>query len=729
MSHLDLHNLTVFPLFPVTATGSCTCSKGKNCPSPAKHPYFQWANLHVGEKLGGPEGCGYGIATGHRSGFFVVDLDIREGKNGLEAFQKLGGCNATYTVRTPTGGLHLYFQLPNFLVRNSANELAPGIDIRGEGGFVVGQDSTHRNGGKYALAADEPLATAPQWLLDWAGLKGAPTVADREAGELAPIPIDISTPEGDLRMADACDYLEAAPPSVEGQQGSVQLFRICIYLIRTMELPIQIAFSSIMNHYNARCEPPWSEAEIWHKLVDARDKVDRIPGPPTDIIEQLNRTAIPAIIKETQDNETSSGAGVRRIRDPKHAYTFTPGLNSASLELNKVATSEVAFLLAAHEDWAGVLQFDVFRRRIYAINPPLRMDAESGLGFSDADVAGIRMWFESKGYAVSKDTAFDAIDAAAKRCSFHPIIDYLKSCPAAPGIFDAAAARIFDTEDVHANDFLKKTMIAAVRRIITPGVKFDNMLTLYGPDEGEGKTLFAETLFGEEFYRSQMPSIDSKDASVALQGYWGVEFAELSRIIAADDETGKEFLSRRIDDFRPPYGRCEIHAPRCCVFIGTTNDQSFLRGAGRNRRWWPVAIGRSIDLAWLREHRNELWGEALALANAGERHWYTREEEVSVGDARDPFVNEDPWHDTIRDFLCGRDRVTVQEVYDVAICRGVPDTGKFRKTEQMSITDTLKRIGCRKVKSNCKSFWEIPRAIAALPKINLTQKFVERLSN
>ena len=721
---LDLSALTVFPLFPIV-DGKCSCNR-PDCKAAGKHPFFPWADLEAGEKLGGPEGCGYGIATGHRSGFFVVDLDVRPEKNGLEAFRKLGACPPTYAIQTPTGGLHLYFSLPGFPVRTSGNELAPGIDIRGEGGYVVGQDSPHKNGGYYKVAADLPIAPAPEWLLKWPGLQGTVRVG-REESNLAPISVDLSSDLGTERMTEAVRYLQCAPAAIDGQQGSSALFRVCIYLVRTLELPLDTAHSLVEEFYNDRCEPAWSSQEIQHKLLDARDKVNRIPGPPSDIIASLNGGVVPAALRGARENE--KGAGVRRVKDVKHSYTFVPGENAASLDLKKISTSEVAFILAAFEEWAGVLQYDTFRRRIFAVNPPLRLDAEGGRGFSDADIAGIRMYLESKGFAVSKDQAYDAIDAAAKRCSFHPIVDYLAECPRAPGIFDTAAARIFDTQDEHANDFLKKTMIAAVRRIVTPGVKFDNMLTLYGPDEGEGKTLFAETLFGEEFYRSQMPSIDSKDASVALQGYWGVEFAELHRIIAADDETGKEFLSRRIDDFRPPYGRCEIHAPRCCVFIGTTNDQSFLRGAGRNRRWWPIAVGKAIDLDWLREHRDELWGEAFYLARQGERHWYTRQEEVAVGDAREPFANEDPWHDVIKEFVKGREKVSSQAVYELAICRGVADRTRFGRAEQTRITDTLRRLGCVGYKSNGAKCWRVPTELAVLPKSDLAQSYVEALRN
>ena len=81
--------------------------------------------------------CGWGMPTGEASGVFVVDLDIKD--NGPENWEELtdGGADDTLTVRTQSGGLHLYFQLNGSDIRNSASKIADGIDIRGEGGYVV----------------------------------------------------------------------------------------------------------------------------------------------------------------------------------------------------------------------------------------------------------------------------------------------------------------------------------------------------------------------------------------------------------------------------------------------------------------------------------------------------------------------------------------------------------------------------------------------------------------
>lgn len=727
---LDLSRLAVFPLYPLK-DGHCTCHQGPECERAGKHPQLLWSELGPAEKWAGAEGCGYGVATGSRSGLFVVDLDIREDRNGVAAFMEMGDCPQTFTVRTPTGGAHLYFQLPDFLVKTSGNELAPGIDIRGEGGFVVAQDSPHKNGGTYQVALDVPIARAPQWLLDWPGLRGSVHVGRGESAN-APIPVDVTSEEGLKRIDTAVEYLRKAPVAVEGSQGSTCLFRVCLQLVRTLELPLDTCMNLLDGFYNDRCQPPWSEQELLHKLEDARDRSDRMPGPvPPSWTDSLERAAAPTLVRPAFDNLPEPPTEIkvaRRVKDPDHSYTFTPGVQPAASEMKKVVSSELAFIFSTNEQWRGVLQYDAFRHRVWAINPPLKMDAEGARGMSDRDIEHARMWLQVNEAAASKEDVLSAMVAAATRCEFHPITDYLESCRTKrqAGVLAKAATRIFNTTDEHADDFLKKVMIAAVRRAFQPGVQFDNMLVLYGPKEGEGKSTFCKILFGEPFTRSQMPDLASKDASQALQGYWGIEFAEMDRILKSENSTVKEFMTRCSDDFRPPYGRMEVHSPRSCVFIGTTNKPEFLRDAGRNRRYWPIHVS-TIDLEWLRANRDAMWGEALALAESGEPHWYSPEDDHKTSAARENYMEQDPWHEKIEGFIKGKQKVTVGDVYEYCIARNAKDLTKYGRAEALRISDTLERLGCSRKKTNGLRAWSVPEHLSSQDPVQEAQEFANAI--
>jgi hypothetical protein len=113
-----------------------------------------------------------GIATGAISDVFVTDIDNKDDVNGEAELRKLeaahGPLPATVEIITGGNGRQLYYKYPGARVRNSVGAIAPGIDIRGDGGFVVAPPSIHPNGRRYAWSIDSAnvVATAPQWLID-----------------------------------------------------------------------------------------------------------------------------------------------------------------------------------------------------------------------------------------------------------------------------------------------------------------------------------------------------------------------------------------------------------------------------------------------------------------------------------------------------------------------------------------------------------------------------------
>ena len=112
-----------------------------------------------------------GVVTGLVSGLIVVDIDpAHGGEESLAALQAAKGTlPVTQSVRTGGGGRHLYFRHPGGVIRNRAG-LRPGIDLRGDGGYVVAPPSLHPNGRRYAWIPDRgsheaALASLPVWLL------------------------------------------------------------------------------------------------------------------------------------------------------------------------------------------------------------------------------------------------------------------------------------------------------------------------------------------------------------------------------------------------------------------------------------------------------------------------------------------------------------------------------------------------------------------------------------
>ena len=113
------------------------------------------------------------IATGAVSGIFVVDIDGLDAEVELRRLEaEHGGFPSTVEVITARGR-HVYFRSPEAPVRNSAGKIAAGIDVRGDGGYILAPPSIHPTGRRYEWSVDcgSSLVEAPAWLLDKVSLQ------------------------------------------------------------------------------------------------------------------------------------------------------------------------------------------------------------------------------------------------------------------------------------------------------------------------------------------------------------------------------------------------------------------------------------------------------------------------------------------------------------------------------------------------------------------------------
>ena len=178
-------------------------------------------------------------------------------------------------------------------------------------------------------------------------------------------------------------------------------------------------------------------------------------------------------------------------------------------------------------------------------------------GWGDTDISCAKLYFE-RVYGIWSPTKFkDALLAvvSAERL-YHPIKEYFETLQwdgterVDTLLIDYLGAE--DTQYVRA--VTRKTLAAAVARVYEPGIKFDSILVLNGP-QGIGKsTLF--TLLGKQWYSDSLSITDMKDKTAAekLQGYWILELGELAGMKKVDVETMKSFVTRTDDKFRQSYG-------------------------------------------------------------------------------------------------------------------------------------------------------------------------------
>lgn len=182
------HGWRIVPVHWIDDSGNCSCPRGEECPSPAKHPVHDgWQNVATCDQVDvatwwRPENRGQtmtewfplaniGIVTGRKSGIFVLDEDTYNGGDQTLAnyVRRHGEMPETRIHDTGSAGKHYFFIAPpDFDVRNSAGKtLGRGLDVRGENGFVVAPPSMSAKG-FYELNPVHDIApsAAPDWLLE-----------------------------------------------------------------------------------------------------------------------------------------------------------------------------------------------------------------------------------------------------------------------------------------------------------------------------------------------------------------------------------------------------------------------------------------------------------------------------------------------------------------------------------------------------------------------------------
>lgn len=233
-------------------------------------------------------------------------------------------------------------------------------------------------------------------------------------------------------------------------------------------------------------------------------------------------------------------------------------------------------------------------------------------------------------------------------------------------------------------------MVGMVARVLRPGCKVDTMPVFEGA-QGLGKSAALQELAGADWFAEAAESVVAKDFFVALQGKALIEIAELDTFSRSEVTAVKRVLTCQSDRFRAPYGRRAEDHPRTCVFSGTTNRDDWNRDETGARRFWPVAC-TATDLKWIHQNRAQLFAEAVARLDRGEKWW-----DVPMDDAlreQNARREVDEWDAPIFRYLAGRHETQVPAVLEGAL--GItPD--KWTKPLQMRVAAILRGMGWTKL--------------------------------
>lgn len=355
---------------------------------------------------------------------------------------------------------------------------------------------------------------------------------------------------------------------------------------------------------------------------------------------------------------------------------------------------------------AGLLRLDEFSTNVvFSREPPFGGGIRE---ISDAEVAELAAWFGSPGtYGISVSTGmmYEAVGLVGARNKFHPVRDYLDSLvwdghERIPTLFREYFGVPLDeyTQQVALN-----WLVSAVARVRNPGCKCDLMTILEG-EQGAGKSTAIKVLCGTDWFVATTESPDNKDFYQILQGRWIVEIEEMQAFSKPQMPKIKSAISVEVDVFRPSYGRMPRSFPRHNVFVGTTNDDEYLRDPTGARRFMPVRVG-SVDIDLLTSDRDQLWAEADVRYQRGEAFWELPAQADAEREAR---YMDDSWTDPIAAWLEGmgqfnesrpaafsgpRDEATTDEILTDAL--GL-DKSRHTRQEQMRVGTIMRRLGWQK---------------------------------
>jgi hypothetical protein len=279
-----------------------------------------------------PENANVGI---HCKGLVVLDVDVRA--NGDESFAKLeltNGLPPTLTTRTPTGGRHLFYRLPEGHpgVPNGANKLGPGIDIKSTNGYVLAPGS-EVEAGRYRFEADVPIAEAPVWLVQELG---ASTIREqKEKMDVSDAPEEVVSraqewlakrPKGDEVFKTACGLRDFG---VSEDQALTLLAEHDGRPIDTLSPKVEHAYRYAQNEPGARA----ASAEDF------------------PVVEQPAPKPRPKLLRLTELAAQPSGTGYLikgLLQRRSHAVMYgAPGEGKTFVAL------DMAYHVAASKEWQG----------------------------------------------------------------------------------------------------------------------------------------------------------------------------------------------------------------------------------------------------------------------------------------------------------------------------------------------------------------------------------------
>ena len=600
------YNWAVFPVScktkkPLTPNG---CKDAKKDVGAITHWWKKWPDASVG------------IATGSKSNLIVIDEDIDEEK-GLDGVMSMriwenvhGELPETVRAVTGRGGTHLYFNYAGDDITNRAG-LLEGVDVRGEGGYVVAPPSIHPNGTEYTWEIEPgeiPLADITEDIK--AFLQGGKSKGKTESFTL--------------------------PARIQSGTRNDTLFKLACSL-QEQGFPDNVIRETVKSSNLELCDDPLGDEEL--------------------------ETIIGSALRYKKGEMKIVKSG-EEWREPKLLYKVTKDGEITDVPAQTIANAEEA--IAYDKDLFGRIYYNELAYAPYVYGSLPWKRGRGWREWSNVDDSNLRSYIENKYGIKSSDKIMDAFANVCDRHPINPVKEMLDTChdnwDGNKYVENLLPNLLGCEKSEYTTAVMRLFMLGAVARAFNPGCKFDYMLVLVG-DQGKGKSTFLRLLaLNDNWFNDNFSTLDSTKAVENLRGMWIVELAELQATKRAKDvETIKSFITSRADVYRAPYGRRTEQRPRRCVLAGTSNPVDFLTDRTGNRRFLPVTcnvkeaqmdiFGDEIDV---KGYISQAWGEIMdeyKRANGKIRLVLPARLQNEALKAQTAYLEEDPRIGIIQEWL------------------------------------------------------------------------------
>lgn len=652
------YHWAVFPVSPQTKKPLTPhgCKDAKKSVGPIRAWWKKWPTASVG------------IATGSISGLIVIDEDLDEDK-GLDGVAEVsiwerahGELPETARVITGRGGSHLYYSYAGDDIKNRTGVLE-GVDVRGEGGYVVAPPSIHPNGTEYVWEDDpEDVGITP---------------LDDHVRSFLAIGEEEKRQENEFKL----------PTQIQPGERNDSLFRLACSL-QAQGLPDAAILAAVNKTNQENCVEPLSDKEV-------------------EII-------VSSALRYNKGELKVVSAGMEEWHEPKIAFVIDKDGEVTDRPAQTIANAEEA--IAFDKELYGRLRLNEIAYAPYVFGNLPWKTHKGWREWTDADDSNLRSYVENKYGIKLAAKVTDAFTNVVSRHPINPIKGMLETCleqwDGNKYVENLLPMMLGAEKNEYNTAVMRLTMRGAVARIYSPGCKFDYMPVLVG-EQGGGKSTFLRMLaMSDDWFHDNFSTLDSTRAIENLRGMWFVELAELQATKRTKDvEAIKAFVTSRRDTIRVPYGRRTEQRRRMCILCGTSNPTDFLTDRTGNRRFLPVMCNINpptfdmfADEVATKAIFAQAWGEIMdEYTRAGGRVSLVLPKRLQTDalDMQTAFQEEDPKIGIIQEWLDGTEerRVCVMMLWREALEQ------KFDPGPQPQVVNSLHDI----MKNNIKGWKYVGR--------------------